>query len=138
MAGDLFINGKDAYTHWGVSLDESGLGNLMAPAPLKDAIENTSRNEHGKRVIVSTKVESRTVTLGINITAKTEADFFARHSSFISELYNGVITIRTSRQPDVMYRMRYISCPQYSQYMRRIGKYSLRLEEMNPMDREVT
>ena len=51
MIGELFINGKDAYTTWGISMDDTSLSALMTPAPNKDLVENKSRLEHGKRVI---------------------------------------------------------------------------------------
>lgn len=45
---ELFINGKDAYTTWGISMDDTALSALMTPAPNKEFIENKSRMEHGK------------------------------------------------------------------------------------------
>ena len=52
MIGELFINGKDAYTTWGISMDDTSLSALMTPAPNKDLVENKSRLEHGKRVMI--------------------------------------------------------------------------------------
>lgn len=40
---ELFINGKDAYTTWGISMDDTALSALMTPAPNKEFIENKSR-----------------------------------------------------------------------------------------------
>ena len=51
MKGELLINGKDAWTTWGVCMGEGFLDSIDAPAPMKDYIENESRLEHGKRVI---------------------------------------------------------------------------------------
>ena len=67
MIGELFINGKDAYTTWGLSMDETSLSALMTPAPNKELIENKSRLGHGKRVIISNpKKDERNLTLQIN------------------------------------------------------------------------
>ena len=138
MKGELFINGKDAYTEWGVSMDTASLSALMTPAGIKDLPENKSRLEHGKRVITDAKVikiEERQLTLTINLTARNEDEFFMKYNSFCNELSTGKLNIRTKYQPEVMYRTIYKSCNQFSQFMRGIAHFSLRLEEPNPTDR---
>jgi hypothetical protein len=50
MEGEFYINDKDAYTTWGISMDTSSLSALMTPPPMKEFIENKSRLENGKRV----------------------------------------------------------------------------------------
>lgn len=49
---DLLINTQDAYTTWGVRIGEGFLDVLGASSPMKEFIENKSRLEHGKRVII--------------------------------------------------------------------------------------
>ncbi|MFK1938452.1 hypothetical protein ACIXFQ_18870 [Bacteroides fragilis] len=76
-AGEFYINNKDTYTTWGISMDTSSLSSLMTPPPMKDFIENKSRLEHGKRVITSNpKIDERNITLTFNLTAKNEEQFF--------------------------------------------------------------
>lgn len=138
MKGELFINNKDAYTEWGVSMDTSSLSALMTPAGNKALPENKSRLEHGKRVITDAsviKVDERQLTLTINLTARNESDFFTRYNSFCAELAKGTLEIRTKYQPEVVYRTIYVSCNQFSQFMRGIAHFSLRLEEPDPTDR---
>lgn len=138
MTGELHINGKDAYTTWGISMDDTALSTLMTPAPNKDFIENKSRMEHGKQVICSNaKIADRSLTLPINLTAQDEAQFFARYALFCEELATGVLNIKTKYQPNVTYKTIYLSCSQFSQFMRGIGKFSLKLNEPNPKDRTV-
>lgn len=92
--GELFINNKDSYDNWGISMDTSSLSALMTPPPNKEFIENKSRLEHGKRVIAATpKVDERSLTLTINLTAKNEDEFFEKYDSFCQELYNPQIQI---------------------------------------------
>ena len=137
MKGELFINSKDAYTTWGISMDTSSLSALMTPPPAKELVENKSRLEHGKRVMTSSpKVDERNVTLSINLTAKNEQQFFERYLSFCSELETGVLHISTSYQPNVVYKMIYLSCSQFTQFMKGIAKFSLKLNEPNPKDRK--
>lgn len=136
MTGELFINDQDAYTTWGISMDTASLSALMTPAPMKDYIENSSRLEHGKRVYTaSPKMDERNVTLTINLTARTETLFFSRYASFCEELAKGTLDIYTSYQSDVVYHFLYVSCTQFSQFMRGIGKFSLRLCEYDPSNR---
>lgn len=137
-AGELFINGKDAYTTWGISMDNTSLSSLMTPAPNKEFIENKSRLEHGKRVITSNpRKDERDLTLQINLTASNEDSFFARYDSFCEELETGCLDIRTKYQPTVMYRTIYLSCQQFSQFMRGVGKFILKLNEPNPKNRSL-
>ena len=136
MTGELFINGKDAYTTWCISMDDTALSALMTPAPNKEFIENKSRLRNGKQVVsVNPTADERSLTLQINLTAKDEAQFFARYALFCQELEKGVLNIRTKYQPDVTYKTIYLSCSQFSQFMRGIGKFSLKLNEPNPKDR---
>lgn len=140
MKGELFINGKDAYTEWGISMDTSSLSALMTPASNKDLPENKSRLEHGKRVIIDAsvvKVDERQLTLTVNLTAKNEVEFFSRYNSFCKELATGKLNIRTKYQPDVMYRTIYKSCNQFTQFMRGIAHFALKLDEPNPTDRNL-
>ena len=138
MKGDLYINGKDAYAEWGLSLDTTGLSALMTPAPNKEMAQNKSRLQNGKRVLVQTvKVDERTVNLMLNLTAKNEGEFFSRYEAFCRELAKGELEIRTRYQAGIVYRMVYVSCQQFTQFMRGIAKFSLRLNEPDPTDRNV-
>ena len=136
--GELFINNKDSYDNWGISMDTSSLSALMTPAPNKEFIENKSRLEHGERVIAaSPKVDERNLTLTINLTAKDENEFFEKYDSFCQELATGVLNIRSKYQPDIVYRTIYLSCNQFTQFMRGIAHFSLKIVEPNPMDRNI-
>lgn len=137
MIGELFINDKDAYLEWGVSMDDTSLSALMTPAPNKELIENASRLNHGKSVITNgVKKDERNLTLQLNLTAPDKDTFFERYESFCKELDSGVLEIRTKYQPAILYRTIYLSCSQFSQFMQGIGKFVLRLNEPNPMNRK--
>lgn len=146
MIGQLSINGKDAYRTWGVSLDPSALSALMTPPPLKPFVSNKSGAEDGKEVLgVSTdeeraffrpRLDSREITIAINLTARTEAEFLQRYNSFVDELTKGVIHLSTQWQAGVVYKLVYLSASQFSQLRRSVASISLRLEEPNPRDRQ--
>ncbi|WP_277015469.1 hypothetical protein [Prevotella corporis] len=137
LTGQLKINGKDAYETWGISMDDTSLSALMTPPSVKAYIENNDRIEHGKRVITSSVfADSRDITLQLNITAKNEQQFFERYSAFCDVLAKGILDIETSFQKGVVYHCLYQSCSQFSQFMRGIGKFVLKLTEPNPNKRK--
>ena len=127
----------DAFLAWGVSMDKSSLSNLMAPAPLKDMIENKSATENGKSVIRTGRyLDERTLTLGMNISATTQATFLSRYGYFCSQvLAYGKLDIRTKYQTGVVYHLDYLSCSQFGEFRLSMGKFVLRVVEPNPANR---
>lgn len=76
MTGDLFINGKDAWSTWGVRMGDGFLDAIDGFNEMKDYIENESRLEHGKRVITeNAKIDSREITLHFTIQGNSESDY---------------------------------------------------------------
>ena len=137
LKGQLKINGKDAYLTWGISMDDTSLSTLMTPPSVKQYITNDDRTKHGKEYLhTPVYVESRDLTLQLNLTAKDEEQFFTRYASFCDVLAKGVLDIETSYQKGIIYHCVYQSCSQFSQFMRGIGKFVLRVTEMNPNNRK--
>lgn len=138
MTGECYINGKDAYSTWGIVLTDSALTALMTPAPLKPFVENKARSLDGKAVsIKNPKVDEREVQLTFSIVAKSKSDFLTKYDSFCTELKTGSLEIKTYVQPSVLYRMVYGSCSQFSMFNGKLGKFVLRVTEPNPNNRAV-
>ena len=134
--GQLYINGYDAYTRWGMSMDSSALSALMTPSANKENLHTSSRTANGQKVSRSVmRVAPRQLTVIFQICAKTEAQFFAYYESFCKELAKGYLYVETEFQPNVCYRFEYNGCNQFSQFMRGIGKFTLKLTENDPTDR---
>lgn len=131
---ELTINNHNAYSTWGITLDETSLGTLMTPPPVKERVKSTSRLEHGVRVVTNdtSYVDSRDLTLQLNISASSQSQFLSRYASFCQELATGKLDITVL---GTTYHCLYISCQQFSQFMRGIGKFVLRLQEYNPSNR---
>lgn len=130
------INNRDARQVWGIVFDSSSVSALMTPPAMKDYVENSSRLEDGKQVLIDNpKVESRDITLTFSLIAKNEDEFFERYNSFCAELQKGSINIEISTLIDVVFKCVYKSCSQFTQYNNRLAKFSLKLEEPNPKDR---
>lgn len=140
LKGQLLINGKDAYTTWGIFMDETALSTLMTPAPNKEFISNKYRSKDGKRVIKhNPRLDERDITLAFNMTAKDKETFLSNYATFCEEvLAKGEMTLHTSFLPNVWYRCVYLSCTQFSEFIQEMAKFSLKLNEPDPSDRGET
>ena len=138
MTGELFINEKDAWITWGINMGDKFLENLLTPAPLKPFIENKSRSEHGKQVLISkAKVDERDVSLVIILEGETQSEYLSRYKSFLEELYKGRVNIRVPVLGET-YKLTYQSSPtKMGNRGLKCGKFSLKFNEPNPMDRIV-
>lgn len=138
--GQLFINDIDVFDSFGVSLDNQALSALMTPPTVKDYPSNKSRISHGSRPVLSlpVRLDERTITLTGHIIAPNEPTFFKRYNDFVKFLTaSPSLTIRTSFEPDTFYRCSYLSCSQFTQFMRSIAKFSLKIKEWNPANRNL-
>lgn len=133
----LYINGKNAYTEYGIFMDDTAISALMTPAPNKEFISNKYRYKDGKHVIRHNPcLDERDITIGFNIHAKDEKTFLSNYYKFCEEvLSTGELIIHTSFLPNVWYRCTYLSCTQFSQFNRQMAKFSLKLNEPDPSDR---
>ncbi len=133
---NIYINGKNARTEWGVVTTGNTLSALLAPAGLKERVSNESRLEHGRRTDNSApRTAARELNLEIQMTARNPEQFYARHEAFCAELEKGVIDMYMSDRPTVVYHFDYNSCPQYTQFRRGMATLALKVTETNPKDR---
>ena len=138
MANELIINNKDAYSTWGVRVGDGFLDTIGAPSPMKEYIENKSRLEHGKRVIVgSPKLDEREVTLTFTIKGKSKSDYQTKKKSFFDELYKGKVDIQIPENGNEVYHLLYLGKSiTYAQSLgRTFGKLSAKFSEPNPANR---
>lgn len=139
MVGECFINGKDAYTTWGIYFGDESLTNLMTPAPMKQRAENKSALQDGKRIVSTAnqraRVDERNVQLIFYLKAPNLEKFLRSYALFVEELQGGEINISTRYQPGTVYHCEYQSCNQFVQFNGRLGKFVLRLNEPNPKNR---
>lgn len=135
MGKDLTINGNSAWDAYGVYLDDSSLGQLLCPPPLKDRVTSMSRTENGTRVVTNAPVfvAERDLTLQLGIYGKTESEFLGHVSAFTSLLTTSQEIVIGAG--GVTLHCIYKSCNQFSSYQRGIGKFVLRLTEYNPANR---
>lgn len=132
---DLLINNKDAYATWSVRMGEDFLDVLGASSPMKEFIENKSRLEHGKRVIINNpKVDEREITLSFTIEGNSQSDYQAKKKAFFEELYKGAVDIQVPANSNEIYHLIYLGkSVTYAQSLdRTFGKISSKFCEPNP------
>lgn len=136
--GQLFINGVDV-SEFGMSMDSSALSALMSPPPKKDWVTNAVRGEAGERYLKSDvpKCGKRELSLTFNLVAPDEETFFERYAKLCALLDGGVLNLRTSFQPSVVYRCVYVSISQFSEFRREMASFALSLVEPDPTDRKL-
>ena len=138
MKGELYINGKDAWTEWGVNMGEGFLDVIDSFAPMKEYIENDSRLEHGKRVLVKEpKVASRDLTLHFTIMGENEEDFRHKRKAFEAELQTGMVAVEVPVLGDDVFNLIYLGKNiRYGMSLdRSFCAISAKFEEPNPMNR---
>ncbi len=158
MVGELFIkshtgispiNGSavtidgetwiDTYLQWGLSFSDTALSSLFTPAANKAVVENKSRIQNGKQIIRDSsyvKKDERDVSLEMHITARTKAAFWDNYNRFISEVLDyGFMDIKSTYRQDLVFRMTYISCTQFSEFIQEMAKFTLKLNEPDPTNR---
>lgn len=140
--GQLFINGVDVYEEYGISMDNTALSALMTPAAKKNWITNEVRDQHGTQYLSGVtyvpKMAARDLTLTFNLVAQDEETFLLKYAAFCTDvLDSGLLDISTSFQPDVVYKCKYVSCTQFSQFRRQIANFQLKLIENDPSDRDL-
>ena len=135
---ELLINGENAYTTWGVRMGEGFLDVLGASSPMKEFIENKSRLEHGKRVIINDpKIDEREITLSFTIEGNSQSDYQAKKKAFFEELYKGVVDIQVPANSNEIYHLIYLGkSVAYAQSLdHTFGKISAKFNEPNPANR---
>lgn len=140
MFGDVTINNADAFERYGINLEDGALSALMTPPPMKEFIESRSRLKHGKTVITKVpKYDYREITLPFHLISKSKAEFFTKYNLFCEEvLAKGKFELKTKFQPDVVYRLVYLSCTQFRQFIREMAVFSLKVSEPDPTDRAIS
>jgi hypothetical protein len=135
---ELLINNKNAYTTWGVRMGDKFLDTIGASSPMKEFIENKSRLEHGKRVIVNNpKLDERDITLSFTIEGNSQSDYQAKKKAFFDELYKGTVDIQVPANSSEIYHLIYLGKSiTYAQSLdRTFGKISMKFNEPNPANR---
>ena len=97
MAGELFINGIDAYMTWGVSLEDGALDALMAFAPNKQPVTNKNVTATGAYVVCGECLgDERTVSLPLHLVAKDRTDYLMKRAGFLNYITNHALVLKVA------------------------------------------
>ena len=138
MEGQAYINDKDIWLTWSAMLAKGTYEKLMKPASMKEYISNSSRLEHGTRIIASPEIvrtQQREIQIQFFIEGASESDYLLKYASFIDELQKGKIEFRVPKL-NCTYKLVYTECSSYGDYGRQIGKFTVKFIEPNVKDRE--
>lgn len=99
MKGQATIDGRDIWEEYGASLVKGAYAALLKPPAAKECVSNTSRLEHGKRVVLigTQKMESREVSFSFVVEGGTEAELASRFSLLLKDITGGAIKLGVPR-----------------------------------------
>ena len=137
MKGQAYINGKDIWETWGAILAKGTYEKLLKPSPMKEYISNSSRLEHGIRILANpniAKTEQRDLQIQFFVEGTSESDYIEKYSSFVSELEKGLIEFNVPKL-NAIYKLVYTDCSSYGNYGNKMGKFTVKFIEPNTKDR---
>lgn len=136
MRNNIYINGEEAFATYGVVMGTGFIDALEGGCPLKDPIENDSRREHGVRMLVSTRLNKRTVTLKFNIHGESREEYLANKRRFEGVLLGGIVDIRIAGR-DETYHLVYSgkSVTYHHSYNGVFGTWTASFTEPDPSNR---
>lgn len=125
---------------------------LLTPASMKEYITNSSRLEHGNRIVSNptlSKKDARNITISLFIegTGSTSAlrkvSYIQRFNALITAITSGEFALQSDEIDSALgtttnhtyYKLVYTNCSKYGDYGIEKGKFTLRLVENNPADR---
>lgn len=134
---ELIINGKDAFTEWGIRMGDGFLDTLNGYSPMKEYITNNDRTQDGVQYIGTPKVNERNVTLNFTLEGVDAPDFAAKNKAFASVMRQGDITIQIPPDSPDVYHLKYTgkSCTFARNTERTFAKIGLAFIEPNPTNR---
>lgn len=107
MTGELLINGKDAFDILGASIGDGFLDAILAPAPKKDYITNSSRLKDGKIITGNAKYDERSLTLVFEIEGSNTSDYLNKLKLFYKELNAAPLLLKVPPLGSDVYKLYY-------------------------------
>ena len=105
---DLLINNKDAFATWGVRMGDGFIEAIYAPLPMKEDIENKSRSQDGKKIIIANrKIDERDITLTFTLQGSSPSDYITKYKAFLNEITKGEFTVKVPALGEEVYHLYY-------------------------------
>lgn len=124
---------------FGITLIRGWREALLTPPPIKSFVTNSSRLEDGERIIAhpkNVKKDKRDVSLSFFLEGSSQEDYLIKYGSFLDKIaYSGQFCLKVPVLHTV-FKLVYSQCSQFGDYGLKRGKFTLKLTESNPNDRE--
>lgn len=134
MNNGITINGANI-EDFGASILAGSFTELMAPAPLKEYIENDDPMLDGIQIAdYLPSVNAREVTLTFLINGSDTNDFMAKHLAFVSLLHKGVFVLHVPAL-DSTFRLLYLNATRFDNYQLKSCKMAVKFLEPDPTNR---
>lgn len=128
MTGRLFVDGKDAYTEWGVFVLEQGYNDLVAMPPLKTFDSNDWQEEDGIEADLSAPVLN---TKDVSIQF-AYSSLYNRFDDFVNHLADGAYHTFDCRSIRRTYSLRMTQMPNLTQ-AQYLGIFALKFADDYPL-----
>lgn len=134
---ELIINGKDAFTEWGIRMGDGFLDTLNGYFPMKEYITNNDRTQDGVQYVGTPKVNERSLILNFTMEGRDAADFNTKNKAFVNEMRKGDVSIQVPDDSPDVYHLKYTgkSCTFAKNTERTFAKIGLAFIEPNPTNR---
>lgn len=135
-----------AVADFGIMMGDGFMDALLAPVPNKPYVQNKSRLQHGKSIIIDPNIirkDERSLTLVFVLSGATQAEFKTRRALFYDLLYSGELYIKfgfddsTPISTNDVFHLYYDgNSVQYGEDLtHRCCRISIKFVEANPNDR---
>lgn len=125
----------DCWVNWGVGLEAGALDALMCFKPNKEPIVNKNVTADGASYVTGAgHVDERTVSIPFHIVARNKADFLLKRQGFYDAIKTGLCIFRIANPVEATYKLYYVSCNQYTQFLSGVAKFMLTMYETNGYD----
>lgn len=129
MEGRFFIDGKDAYTEYGVYVEEGGYNELLKYPSLKPVETNDWQEEDGiEPDLIDTRLDVKEITLKIILSGR-----YYRWGGLIETLSDKAYHTFDFKEIGRSYRLRLVSNPN-TELAARLGFVTLKLADDFPLD----
>ena len=136
IINEVKINGKGLWTTFRGQLAKGAYEKLLAPAPMKEYITDSSRLNNGITVLaVNPKTDSREITLQIFIEGDTQDEYLINYNLFVKELQKGEISFAVPKLKTI-FRFVYTGVSSYGDYGLKRGKFTVKFIEPDVTKRE--
>lgn len=133
MTGELYINGVDVSTR-GIDMGPGFIDAIRNSISFKEDLENNSMLEHGRRVLLSEKYDSRDVTLTFIVRAKGSYSVSSNDSYLLNLFLGRILTVKIKDDPNY-YRLVYTGKNTSYAHTRNVCRRVAKFTEINPNNR---